>query len=317
MPSITPSPHRSVSRRGALALTTGLAVALLAACGGADSAAVGGPASGGAPSAKNLDLLVPGVITAGTQTEQAPYAFTAADGSPTGFSVDLMNESAKRLGVKVDYKFTNLQGILSGITAGKYDVGVAGVVATDERKKSVDFLKPFNWAFQDFLTPVASTEATLSDFDAKRVGVVTGSVQETFAAAKMPGAQVIRFKDQPAAMAQLLAGGLDAFLVGSSDAQVYLEKEKGKLRIALETELPAGTSAPVRKGNTALVTALDDTIDAMIADGTYKQLYDKYFKRPFSPQLLAERPTLAKYATATPSQSAGSPASGASPSKTP
>jgi polar amino acid transport system substrate-binding protein len=309
-PRFTVPSHRLLSRRGAMALTTGLAVALLAACGGTTS---GDSASG----AKDYGLIVPGVITAGTHTEQAAYAFIGADGKPTGFAIELLAEAAKRLGLKVDYKLSNTQGILAGLTAGKYDIGFTAFVATDERKKSVDFLKPFNWAHQVFLTPQASTATGLGDFSGKRVGVVTGSISDTWATTNLRDADVIQFKDQTAAMAQLRSGGIDAFLTSGTDGPALIAKDNGKFKVAVETEFPAGSSAPVRKGLTALITAFDTTIDEMIADGTYKQLYDKFINHPFSPKLVTERPGLAKYVTPTASPSAGSSASGASPSKTP
>lgn len=299
--------RRDLLRNGALALT-GAAVLLLAGCGGGGSTAVAsGGASGGAssaaPSAQNLNLIVPGVITAGTQSDQVPFNFTGPDGTPTGFAIDLANEAVKRLGLKVDYKFTNVQGILTGVSAGKYDVAFAGLGATEERKKSVDFVKPYYWSYVAVLTPSASTATSKDDFGGKRVGVISGSVQETYAKKNMAGSQLVQFKDQPSALGQLLTGGIDAFVVGGPDAEGHAKENAGKLKIIEAGPSLQGTAFAVHKGNAALVTALDKTIDEMIADGTYKTLYDKYFTRPVSAQLVAERPALAKYAAPTPSPS--------------
>lgn len=306
--------RRSLTRRGAGALT-GLAVLLLAACGSTGS--TGSTPSSASGSAKSFELIVPGTITAGTQPEQVPFNYTGADGKPTGFAIDLANEASKRLGLKVDYKFTNLQGILTGITAGKYDVAFAGLGATAERKKSVDFIKPYYWSYVALLTPSGSPANTKDDFSGKRVGVISGSVQETFAKKNMTSATLIQFKDQTSALGQLLTGGIDSFAVGGPDAEGHAKEHKGSFKIIEAGPSLQGTAFAVRKGNTALVTALDDTIDAMIEDGTYKQLYDKYFIRPISPLLVEQRPKLAKYAAPSANASAGSSASGASPSKTP
>jgi polar amino acid transport system substrate-binding protein len=289
MPRPINTSRRSRRYLSGTALATGLAVAVLAGCGGSD-----GESAHVAASSKSFDLLVPGVLTAATQTEQPPFAFAGADGKPSGFAIDLANEAANRLGLKVEYKFTNLQGILTGLTAGKYDIGVAGVGATAERKQSVSFVKPYFWSYLGILTKPESTATSLSDFTGRRIGVVSGSVQEAFATTKLTGSTVIRFKDQPSAVGQLLTGGVDGFLVGGPDAEEYVKKEKGKLKVAVEAESLQGTSLPVRKDNTALVTALDSTIDEMITDGTYLRLYTKYFSRPVAPQMIAERPALAK-----------------------
>lgn len=295
-----PSPARGLLRRGAGVLAC-LTVAVLAACGS------GGDAPAATKSADPaFDLVSPGVLTAGTQSEQPPFAYVGPDGKPIGFAIDLANEAARRLHLTVDYRFTNLQGILSGLTAGSYDLGVAGVGATAERKKSVDFVKPYFWSYLAFLTPTASTVTDIAGLSGLRVAVVSGSVQENYATARLSGVQVIRFKDQPSAVGQLLTGGVDAFLVGGPDAEEYVKKEQGKLKIAVEADSLQGTSLPVRKGNPALVKALDDTIDEMINDGTFATLYAKYFTRPVSPLLVAERPALGKLAEGTASPSPGS-----------
>jgi polar amino acid transport system substrate-binding protein len=117
-------------------------------------------------------------------------------------------------------------------------------------------------------------------------------VQEKFATARIPGAVVAQFKDQPSAIAQLLSGGIDAFVVGGADAEEYVEREKA-LKIAAEGESLQGTAFPVRKGSAALVRALDTKIDEMIADGTYMRLYQKWFKHPVSPKMADIRPGLA------------------------
>ena len=62
----------------------------------------------------------------GVPSEQPPSAITDAAGKPTEFSVELVNEAAKRLNLKVQYRTTTLQGVLAGLSAGQYDIGDQG-----------------------------------------------------------------------------------------------------------------------------------------------------------------------------------------------
>jgi polar amino acid transport system substrate-binding protein len=248
-------------------------------------------------SAKESDLpykLVQGdVITAGTQSEQPPFAMTDEAGNPAGFAVDLMNEAAKRIGVKVQYKTTNLQGILAGLSAGQYDIGVAGVGATDERRKQVAFTSPYYWGYTAVVTAKNNTAGRLSDFDGKRVGVVSGSVQEKFITEQMPKAEMVKFKDQTAMVGQLLSGGVIGMVLGGADAEEYVERQP--MRIAVEQDSTQGSAFPLRKdGDPKLLKDLDAQIDAMIDDGTYLTLYRKYFKHPVAADLLKERPKLSE-----------------------
>ncbi|MFI7293394.1 substrate-binding periplasmic protein [Streptomyces sp. NPDC050121] len=272
------------SRRSLLAGTAATALLLtLTACGG-DSEAAGS-------SAARYKLVQSGVITAGTQAEQPPFAVTDASGKPSGFAVDLMNEAAERLGVKVQYKTTNLQGILAGLSAGQYDIGVAGVGATPERKKQVAFTTPYYWGFTDVLTLMGSKQTRLSDFDGKRIGAVSGSVQETFVNREMPRAELVKFKDQTALITQLLSGGVEGVVLGGADADEYAQKQP--VRIAVELDSLQGSAFPLRKdGDPKLLKDIDAAIDAMIEDGTYVRLYKKYFHDPIAKDMLRERPKL-------------------------
>ncbi len=275
-----------LTRLARLALLAAAAVPLLAACSSPDP--------GGAAEGNPYNLLVPGVITAATQSAQPPFVIAdAAGGTPKGFSVDLAEEAAKRLGLRIDYKVTDLQGMLAGLPGNRYDMGIAGIGATEERRKNVDFVKPYYWGYVAILTKQGATAKTLADFAGKKVGVVSGSVQETFANTKLPGAVVTKFKDQPSAIGQLLSGGIDGFAVGGADAEEYVAKEPA-LKAAVEGDTTQGTSFPVKKDNKALVDAFDKAIDDMIADGTYLRLYNTWFKHAPSPRLVEFRPGLAK-----------------------
>lgn len=277
----------SPTRRSLFAGAAAVLLLPLAACGGSgdDSKPVSATAA-------KYKLIQSGVITAGTQSEQPPFAMTDAAGKPTGFAVDLMNVAAERIGLKVQYKTTNLQGILAGLSAGQYDIGVAGVGATAERAKQVNFTTPYYWGFTAVVTKTSSTQKQLADFDGKRVGVVSGAVQEAFVLNRMPKAQLVKFKDQTALITQLLSGGVEGIVLGGADADEYVEKQP--VRIAVEQDSLQGSAFPLRKdGDPKLLADLDTQIDKMIDDGTYVTLYRKYFHDPVAADLIKERPNLA------------------------
>jgi len=274
------------SRRTLLAATATALLLPLTACGGNSDAADSG-------TAKYKNLAKPGVISAGPQSEQPPFAVADESGKPSGFAVDLMNEAAKRLGMKVEYKTTNLQGMLAGLSAGQYDIGVAGVIATPEREKQVDFITPYYWGITDVLTNKTGKQTKLSDFDGKRVGVVSGSVAEDLVAELMPDARMVKFKDQTGLIGQLRSGGVEAILLSSASADEYITKQP--IRVAVEVDNLQGTAFPIRKkGDPKLRKDIDAQINAMIDDGTYLTLYKKYFEDPISADLIKERPGLAK-----------------------
>ncbi|MFD5735711.1 substrate-binding periplasmic protein [Streptomyces sioyaensis] len=278
----------NMSKRAFFAAVAAAALTMsLSACGGADSSTSSPTGS----RAMRYELVQSGVVTAATLSTQPPFAMTDKDGAPTGFAVDLMNEAAKRLHVKVQYKTTDLAGVLSGLTAGRYDIGVGGFGATPERKRHVSFTAPYYWGTTAVVTKKSDKQSRLSDFDGKRVGVVSGAVQEAFIAKKMPKAKAVQFKDQTALISQLLSGGIDAMVLGGADAEVYVAKQP--VRIAVSADSTQGTGFPLRKnGDPKFLSDIDAQINEMIDDGTYVKLYRKYFNEPVAASLLKERPNL-------------------------
>jgi polar amino acid transport system substrate-binding protein len=263
--------------RTALAATA--CALLLAGCGS------------GSPSDDPYGLLDPGTIRAATQTSQPPFAYGDPSGKPVGFVIDITDEAAKRLGLKVDYKATSVTSSLAGLTSHQYDLAASGLGVTEEREKNVAFTKPLFWSTTAVLTTTKSTASKLTDFAGRKAGVVTGSAQEPFVPAKMPGAAPIGFPNANAAVSQLLNGSIDTFVVGGPDAEHFL-KQYPSLRLATSAPVDHPTSMALPKDHGALLTALDKQIGAMIADGTYAKLYRKYFTTTPLPQLVAAWPEL-------------------------
>lgn len=272
-------------RRPLLVLLTLTGLVLpLAGCGdGSDTAK--------ASNANPYGLIDAGTIRSATQTGQPPFAYAKDSGQPAGLIVDLTDEAAERLGLKVDYKSTSVTGSLAGLTAGQYDLASSGLGVTAERQKSVDFTKPLFWSTVTVLTTSKSTVSAFAGFNGKRVGVVTGSSQEAQLPTRIPKADPVRFQTANAAVSQLLNGSIDAFLVGGPDATEFVKQYSG-LRQAVSAPVDHPTSMAVPKNHTAFLKALDKQFAAMVADGSYAKLYRKYFTTPPEPELLAAWPAL-------------------------
>lgn len=258
-----------------------VAALTLSACGSGDSA-------GNNP----YGLIHAGTIEAGTQTTHPPFAYAEGSGKPIGFIVDVTGEVARRLGLKVDYKTTTVTGTLSGLTSGQFDLAADGLGVTPDRQKSVAFTKPLFWSTTAVLTKKTSAISSLTGFGGKKVGVVTGSAQEPFIPAKMPGARAVRFPTDNAAVGQLLNGNLDAFVLGGPGAAEFT-KQYATLRVAASAPVDHPTSMAVRKNHAAFLAAVDRQVAAMVTDGTYARLYKRYFATPPTPQLVSAWPALA------------------------
>ena len=82
------------------------------------------------------------VISVGTMGDAKPYAFTLADGTFTGFDIELFRNVASRLGFKPDqviFTGQEFSALMPSVANERFDVAVAAIGTTEARKKTVDF----------------------------------------------------------------------------------------------------------------------------------------------------------------------------------
>lgn len=147
-----------------------------------EGAAVEQKADGG-----NLsDIKSKGKLVVGTSADYPPYEFhTMANGKDeiVGFDIDIAKEVAKELGVELEVKDMDFDGLLVALQAGKVDMVFAGMTPTDERKENADFSDIYYTATHRFILR-SGEEGSVKSFDdlkGKKIGVQKGSIQEGIA----------------------------------------------------------------------------------------------------------------------------------------
>jgi len=223
------------------------------------------------------------VISVGTMGDAKPYAFTQADGTFTGFDIELFRNVASRLGFKPDqviFTGQEFSALMPSVANGRFDVAVAAIGTTEARKKTVDFSDGYLAGYLSVLT--ADKAITSPDgLKGKRLGVVQGTLQEIYAAKNFVGTDLVKFPDNNSAVSALNNGTVDAHFLDYEAAKQYGERYPG-LTIAVNIpsfDAPAGFV--VRKGNDTFRGALNIALHAAMQDGTWKTLYEKWF--PGSP----------------------------------
>lgn len=241
----------------------------------------GTPSAGDTSDSDELGLITPGQIRVASLGDAKPYTFTDESGEFTGFDVELFRDVAGRIGID-DVVFTgqDFSGLLAAVANGQFDVGVAAIGITDERKQTVDFSDGY---LAGYLTVMASPDSgiqTEDDLAGKRLGVVQGTLQETYAVKNFTETELVRFPDNNAAIAGVNSGSIDAHFLDYEAAKEYAAQYGLENVIDIPSfDAPAGFA--IAKGNTALREALNTGLKAAMEDGTWKELYQKWF--PGSP----------------------------------
>ncbi len=197
-------------------------------------------------------------------------------GSPTGFSANLAAEIADRLGRQLVVTIEPFAELFPRLKSGECDIAMSAITITPERQAEVDFSDPYFSSGQALLVPLDSGIASVSDLRGKSVGVLKASTNQKEAEGIAGIKAIVLFDEKPPMFAALVAGKVDAVICDTPFAK-YNAKQTGKTRIAKVLTRGDTYGIALKKGNTALVTKIDDALALIKQDGTYERLYEKYF----------------------------------------
>ncbi len=286
--------HKHSTRRYRLAAGSTLVGAslLLAGCGGGSTGEALGssstpPASqdSGLATKVPADIKTDGVITVGTDATYAPSEFLDTDGKTViGFDVDLFNAVAGKLGLKAKFQPAPFNSIITGVSSGKYEIGVSSFTINPQRKQQANMVSYFSAGTQWATKKGNPAGIDIANACGKRIAVQQATVQVDDLAARTkkckaggkPAIQVDQYQGQDQATSSVASGKDDAMLADSPVA-AYAAKQSGG---ALETLGEIYDSAPygyvVKKQQADFAQALADALKALLADGTYQKVLQKW-----------------------------------------
>ena len=268
--------------------TAGLLAAglLLAACGKKEAPAEAAPASAPAAAASEAAPPPPAakVYAVGTDAAYAPFESQNEKGEIVGLTVDVVTAAAKKAGIEVKFVNTPWEGIFNSLAQGDRDMLASSITITDERKQTMDFTSPYFDAYQLIAVKADSKVAKFDDLKKLKVGVQTGTTGDEVVT-KQQGknsTNIKRFESTPLALKELEAGGVDAVVADNGVVINYVANNAGaKFKtVADKAFAPEQYGFAVKKGNAELLGLLNKGIADIKADGTYDQIYTKYFGAP-------------------------------------
>ena len=268
-----------INRRTVLAGSafTGLA-ALLAACGSSSSS------SSAASSTNMLEAIKSaGKIRVGLEGTYRPFSFHDSDGNLVGFEKEIADLIAKDLGVTAEFIETPWDSLIAGVDAGRYDIVINNVSATDERKQKYDFSIPYLYS-----EPKVAVKKDSSLQNVNEISGHSSAQSETSNFRKMveaKGASIVVVSGFDEAIEQVLSGRAEMTANDSvSFAEYFKEHPDANLRL-LEGELGAGTDVAILlpKGQTALKEAIDSSLKKHLSNGDFKTIFEKHVGEDLSP----------------------------------
>lgn len=231
-------------------------------------------------------VITAGQLTYGTAATFAPFEFQAG-GKLTGFDIDLIEAIGKKLALKPIAMNMEFQGLIPALQGQRIDLINSAMYMNEARAAQVDFVPYLRIGNQVVVTLDNPEKVTGRDNSlcGKTVAVTLGGIEETYARqddqrCRSAGLQPVKVQTLPTAQATALSlrqGRADA-IFDSTPGVVQLLREVPDVYKTAGPEFESDTriGIAVTKGNTAMSAALQGAVKEMVADGTYKQIIEKW-----------------------------------------
>ncbi|MEU2042844.1 ABC transporter substrate-binding protein/permease [Nocardia niwae] len=230
-----------------------------------------------------LGLITPGKLSVGTLSDAPPSICVDRQGTFTGFDNELLKAIGAKLGLQVEFSGTEFAGLLAQVSGGRFDVGSSNITTTDARRQLVGFTNGYDFGYFSLVVPSGSAVKGFADLNrSTRIAVVQGTVQDEFVVNQLH-LDPVKFPDYNTAYANLKSGQVDAWVAPSAQAEGAIEPGDGTTVSQNTFSLDNFVGYAVAKNNQPLIDALNSGLDAVIADGTYAELYTDWVPRQLPP----------------------------------
>jgi arginine/ornithine transport system substrate-binding protein len=225
------------------------------------------------------------VVRFGIEGAYPPFSMTEADGSLSGFDVDIAKALCKEMHAKCKIVPQDWDGIIPSLLARKYDAIIAAMSITEARKQKVAFTDKYAVMPARFVVKKGTNlQFNKTALKGVKIGVQRASTHDKYLTDNYDGVDIVRYGSFNDAILDLASGRIRAVLGGASIIEDSLLKKPGGDQYQFAGKpmsdpkwFGEGLGIATRKQDKDLVLRLNQAIQAIRANGVYKQIQDKYF----------------------------------------
>lgn len=225
------------------------------------------------------DVMKKGSLSIGTEGMWSPWTYhdLPNNNELVGFDVEVGKAICEKLGVKAEFVETYWDALLAGLDSHQIDIMINGMDVTEKREEKYDFTTPY--CFTRTALVVRGDNTSITSFEDLAGKTTANSVSSTYMTlAESYGAFAEGVDTLEETITMVLNGRADATLNAVDSIGDYLVSHPdANIKIVALTEEANSVAIPVRKGEPALLEALNKAIDELREDGTLSALSIKYF----------------------------------------
>ncbi|WP_417006700.1 transporter substrate-binding domain-containing protein [Aquibacillus salsiterrae] len=215
--------------------------------------------------------------TVATDANFQPFEYKNPEtGEMEGFDIDLIKAVAEEAGFNVEFKTMEFDGLIASMQSGKFPIGIAGISITEKRQETIDFSDSYYDSGLILAVPENSTIESIDDVDGLKIGARQGSTSEEYLNGNTD-AEVVAYPEIVTAYMNLQKDRLDGVLYDLPNVKYYISQNaEGELKTVgdvLEGQ-PYGIAFPK---DSDLVEPVNEALAALKENGTYDEIYKKWF----------------------------------------
>jgi arginine/ornithine transport system substrate-binding protein len=225
-----------------------------------------------------------GKIRVGVEGSYPPFSQIDTQGKLSGFDIDIANAVCAELKAECVFVQQEFDGMIPALNAKKFDMIVASMSITEERKKAVEFSD----SYYDVPSRFVAKEGAFKDYSpaslkGKTILVLRNSPRAKYLSETYKESTILPVDKEGSVYMELAAGRGDiAFGSSVVSGEAFLKKPEGKgyAQVGAPIRLGGGgggVGIAVRKDDTELKNKINAALKAIKANGTYNKLQSKYF----------------------------------------
>ncbi len=225
------------------------------------------------------------VVKMGTNAAFPPFEYMEGT-AVVGFDVTMSQLVARDYGKSLQVVDMSFDSLIAALQAGAIDFIAAGMTATEERRKNVDFSESYFSSKQVIIVRKGDNSVkTAADLAGKKIGCQAGTTGEFYVEDEVKNAELKTYKTGIDAALALKNKAIDAIVLDELPSKEIVSRNP-ELAIVEDDFYTEEYAIAVKKGNKLLLDSINKTIATMKANGNYDKLLNAFMPVDGNVQIL-------------------------------